>query len=207
MYWRWVFNLLWLSFPHVTSPYSRMCPLWWGKDCNKCMLHGETIITSKEIVFFDSVWAKSHLKSCTVLFVSLEFLFCWSRTSSVCYIIVLIQNLGICWKINPLISDLVILLRFIADAQVCLHGNDYWIRAKRTKITARQDSRRRHTESACCSQCWQDICSEYAIHHLVLYFVWYTVYWDWDRRLFILNLTLLIFQCFLVKLGQYTWSI
>lgn len=41
------------------------------------------------------------------------------------------------------------------------------VRAKRTKITARQDNRVKHTESASCSQHWQDICSDCGIHHSV----------------------------------------
>lgn len=44
------------------------------------------------------------------------------------------------------------------------------IRAKRTKITAREDSKLRHTESACCRQYWQDICSEHEDHHSVFDF-------------------------------------
>lgn len=44
------------------------------------------------------------------------------------------------------------------------------IRAKRTKIAARQDNRVKHTESASCSQHWQDICSdcEFTIQFLAL---------------------------------------
>lgn len=44
------------AFPFLILPLhisdSRMCPLWCGMHCSQCMLHGETIITSKEIVFW-----------------------------------------------------------------------------------------------------------------------------------------------------------
>lgn len=119
--WRWVFFTC-FAFPFLTLPLhipdSRMCPLWCRMYCSQCMLHGETIITSKEIVF----WAQSGEKA---IWSPVQcFLFYWNSTSSACYVTVLIQNLDILWKIIPLIAGLLILIRFTADVQVCLHGND-----------------------------------------------------------------------------------